>query len=198
MTLKEHPRSNEFADWIAKQAPLAIPLSGEFFRAAGPRRTSAKDIVSGLGAWYAGGRWNPIETMKVVYLSEQPETALREANETLRYHNLPLSRGTPRIVVALQVDLEIVLDLTAGQVANELPDAMTTLLAEDWRAIMARGEESTTQALGRAAFRAGIQALRVPSKPDPTGINVLVFPELLKKKNQLQVVNVDALDKLGR
>ena len=136
--------------------------------------------------------------MRVVYLSELPETALREANEHLRYHNLPLSKGTPKVVVAIQADLETVLDLTTGQVSNELPETMKTLLAEDWRAIMSRGEEATTQALGRAAFQAGIQALRVSSKPDPTGVNLLVFPELLTKKTKLEVLNADELDKLGR
>ena len=40
--------------------------------------------------------------------------------------------------------------------------------------------------------------MKIPSKPDPTGTNFLIFPELLVKGNQLEVLNADELDKLGR
>ncbi len=38
----------------------------------------------------------------------------------------------------------------------------------------------------------------VPSKTDPNGINLLVFPDSLGKTNKLAVLNHDVLDKLGR
>jgi RES domain-containing protein len=136
--------------------------------------------------------------MNVVYLSEQPETALREANEHFRYHNLPLWHGMPRVIVAVRAVLDVVLDLTASEIAGSLPEPMATFLAEDWRAIMNRGDEATAQAMGRAARAAALQGLRVPSKPDPTGINLLVFPDALTEKSRLEVLNADDLDKLGR
>jgi RES domain-containing protein len=196
--LREHPRSPEFLAFFTEQSSNAKPLSGEFYRVAGPRHTTAKDIISGIGAYIAGGRWNPPEVMNVVYLSRDSETALREANEHFRYFNLPVWQGMPRVVVAVRADIESVLDLTTTEAARILPESMKSLLAEDWRAIMDRGDESTTQAIGRIAYQAGIQAILVPSKPDPNGINLLAFPGLLTRKLQLEVLNADALDKLGR
>ena len=64
--------------------------------------------------------------------------------------------------------------------------------------MMARMEESTTQAVGRAAFAAGVQGLIVPSKPDPTGINVLIFPQNLTGPVSMEVLNPELLKKLGR
>jgi RES domain-containing protein len=198
MKLREHPRSDELATWIAKQVASAKPLRGEFYRVAGPRHTTAKEIISGTGAFIAGGRWSPPEMMKAVYLSEEPETAMHEANAHFRYYRLPLWKGMPRVVVGVRVVLETLLDLTTRSVAISLPEPMKLLLAEDWRAIMAHGNEATTQALGRAAYQAGIQAIRTPSKPDPQGFNLTVFPERFTKNSQLEVLNEAELDKLGR
>lgn len=198
MKLDEHPRSREFAEWFKHQAPTAAPLAGEFYRVAGPRHTTVEEILSGIGAWKSGGRWNPTEVMNVIYLSEQPETAMHEANEHFRYYNIPIWRGMPKVTVAVRASLDRILDLTSEQPANALPETMELLLAEDWRAIMARGAEATTQANGRAAFQAGVQGLRVPSKPDPIGVNLVLFPALFTNAAQLQVLSPDELDKLGR
>ncbi len=173
-------------------------MSGEYYRVAGPRHTTAKDIVSGIGAYRAGGRWNPLKIMKVVYLSREPETALREANEHFRYYRLPISKSFPKVVVAIRIELESILNLTRPAIAKTLPEPMKTLLAEDWRAIMARKEEALTQAIGRVAFEAGFQGLLVPSKLDKRGVNLLVFPERLTNKSTMEVINARELDKLGK
>jgi RES domain-containing protein len=198
VTLREHPRSGEFSVWFAKQKSHAKPLLGEYYRVAGPRYTTAKEIISGTGAFIAGGRWNPPDVMNVVYVSDESETALREANEHFRYHNLPVWTGMPRVIVAVRATLGAVLDFTADEVAAALPEPMNSLLAEDWRAIMSRGNEATTQAMGRAAFGAGLEGLLVPSKPDATHVNLMVFPRCFAKSSKLEVLNADELDKLGR
>ena len=195
----EHPRSAKLLKWFARKKKLGVPLSGTYFRAAGPRHTTAKDIVSGIGASKAGGRWNPIaNSMKVVYLSDEPETALREANEHYRYYGLPLSDGLPKVVVAVQVDLERILDFTDRSFVKTIPEALDSILLEDWRAIMSRGAEATSQTLGWAVFAAGFQGMLVPSKAAPAGVNLLVFPDALGKKTKLVVLNRGVLDKLGR
>lgn len=85
MPLGEHPRSAEFLQWFTQKKKLGKPFAGTYYRVAGPSYTTAKDFVSGVGASIAGGRWNPpSHEMKVVYLSHEPETALREANEHYR------------------------------------------------------------------------------------------------------------------
>ena len=197
--MKMHPRSSKLLKWFVRERNLGVPLSGTYYRAAGPRHTTAKDIVSGIGASKAGGRWNSISTeMKVVYLSREPETALWEANEHYRYYGLPLSDGLPRVIVAVQVDIDRVLDFTNDFIADTLPATLATVMLEDWRAIMSRGAEATSQAMGWAVFAAGFQGMLVPSKTDPNGINLLVFPDSLGKTNKLVVRNHEVLDKLGR
>jgi RES domain-containing protein len=198
MKLREHPRSNEFAAWMAGQRANLKPVAGEFYRVAGPAHTTAKELVAGVGAYLAGGRWNPLEVMNVVYLSEDSETALREANEHFRYHRLPIWTGMPRVIVAVRVEIDAMLDLTDPAVAKTLPEPMKSLLAEVWQAIIARGEESSGQAIGRLAYHAKVKALRLPSKPDPHGVNLAIFPQLLTKLDKLEVLNAGELDRIGR
>src|SRR5262245_52916485 len=150
-----------------------------------------------MGAYLAGGRWNPVGQMKVVYLSQEPETATKEALEHFRYHALPISGALPKVIVAVRVKIERSLDLTDPAVAIGFPIPIPELLAEDWRAMMAKDMESASQAVGWAAFAAGFQGVKVPSKPDPTGTNLLIFPELLVKGNVLEVLNASGLDILG-
>ena len=101
MKLRAYPRSAEFLAWFLARRPDAKPLTGDYYRAAGPRFTTAREIVSGIGASLGGGRWNPPGAVKVIYLSREPETALREANEHFRYHGLPVSEGFPKVIVAV-------------------------------------------------------------------------------------------------
>jgi RES domain-containing protein len=193
-----HPRSAAVLQWFSRRRDLAQELDVEAYRVAGPRHTTAKEIVSGTGAYLAGGRWNPVGDMKVVYLSDTPETATKEALEHFRYHGLPISSALPKVIIAVRVRIERSLDLTDPAIAVDLPISIPELLAEDWRAMMARNVEPASQAVGWAAFAAGFQGVRVPSRPDPMGTNLLVFPELLVKGSRLEVLNADELDKLGR
>lgn len=196
--LRAHPRSAEFQAWFHAHRSEAETLTGDYYRAAGPRFTTAQEIVSGIGASLGGGRWNPPGATRVIYLSREPETALREANEHFRYHGLPVSKGLPKVVVAVGLVLGSVLDLTDAAAFETLPGGIEALLAEDWRAVMARGHEATTQAFGRAAFASGLHGILVPSKPDPNGVNLLVFPARLTKKWRAVVRNAADLDNLGR
>ncbi len=151
-----------------------------------------------MGAYLAGGRWNPVGEMKVVYLSDEPETATKEALEHFRYYGLPISNALPKVIVAVRVKIERCLELTDPAISADLPIPLPELLAEDWRAIIAKDVEPASQVVGWSAFAAGFQGVRVPSKPAPTATNLLIFPELLIQGNQLEVLNADELDKLGR
>jgi RES domain-containing protein len=193
-----HHRSAPLLKWFARNQNLAQPFDAELYRVAGPRHTTAAAIVSGMGAFLVGGRWNPVGEMRVVYLSSEPETATQEALEHFRYNRIPISHGLPKVIVAVHVKVERFLDLTDAAISASLPVAMPQLLAEDWRARLAKNLESASQAVGWAAFTAGFQGFKVPSKPDPKGTNVLVFPENLTRTCRLEVLNADALEKLGK
>ena len=195
MKLRAHPRYAVYKDWFRTQAGLASRLEAELFRVAGPRRTTAEEILQGVGAFKGGGRWNPPGVMNAVYLSFEPETAGFEANENSRYFRIPLSLGMPKVTVAVRVTLDAVLDLS--QIPT-FPEQVADLMAEDWRAVMAKKQEATSQAVGRAAFAAGLQGLILPSKPDPKGKNVLIFPENLTGSCVLELLNPGLLARLGR
>lgn len=198
MARRPHPRSTALFKWMAGRKRGARAVDAEFYRVAGPRYTTADEIVSGMGAYFAGGRWNPVEEMKAVYLSREPETAMTESLEHFRYHRLPISQALPKVLVAVAVRLDRLLDLNDPAVADGLPIPLTELLSEDWRAVMAGQKEPGPQAVGRAAFASGIQALAVPSKPAPGGVNLLAFPENLTRRCRLEVLNAKDLEKLGK
>ena len=198
MKLRAHPRYSQFKAWFIERAADTIAVAGEFYRVAGPGHTTADEIVEGMGAFKGGGRWNPPRVMNVVYLSREPETAMHEANEHRRYYGLPVWGAMPKVTVAVRVEADSILDLTNPAISADLPEPMANLLSEDWRAIMERAEEPTTQAMGRAAFKAGLKGLMVASKPDPAGVNLVVFPDVLVGKDVLEVLNPQALKKRGK
>src|SRR5687767_8840963 len=118
MKLKAHPRFGALRAWFDGNKRFCVDVAGEFYRVAGPRYTTAADIVKGVGAFMGGGRWNPPGVMNVVYLSREPETALHEANEHRRHYRLPLWPDMPKVVVAVRVEAEIILDLTDAAVTS--------------------------------------------------------------------------------
>ncbi len=69
-----------------------------------------------------------------------------------------------------------VLDLTDAKLRRKLKAKRSDLTSDDWRAANARGEESLTQAMGRAAHEARFQAVYVPSARVRKGGNLVVFP----------------------
>lgn len=197
MKLGPHPRYGAFQHWLSVQTDR-LGVDGVFYRVAGPRHTSADEIIAGVGAFLGGGRWNPPGVMNVVYLSRAPETAMHEANEHARYFGTAVWRGFPKVVIAIRVKADAVLDLTQPAIAAGLPEPLANLMAENWRAVMGRGDESATQALGRAVFDAGIQGLLVPSRPDPAGVNLVLFPSGLTGSLGIEVLNAGELEKLGK
>ena len=162
-------------------------FSGIVYRTASPRYASEKDMVSGLGAAFAGGRWNPKGTA-AVYCSLTPEAALAETFALQRYYSWPDYGALPRIIVALQVRLTGVLDLTNGEVRRRLLLSEKRLLETDWRAEVAKGCESLTQQVGAAAAALGFEAIRVLSATSERAPNLVVFPENLRSASFLRLL----------
>ncbi len=198
MKLRPHPKYDVFVAWFAKRRAHTLPLDDVFYRTAGPKHTTAKEIVSGIGARNTGGRWNPPGAMNVLYVSQSATTAMIESVASLRYYGIPEWKGMPKVTIAVRVAANAVLDLTDSAVNAEMPEVMAALMAQDWRKLMDRGEEPTTQAMGRAAYENGIQGLTVPSQPDFKGINLVLFPQLFSMDCALEVLNAEMLDNLGK
>lgn len=191
-----HADYSRFKDWFAKQKTKATILQGAYYRTAGPRYTSAEHIISGEGAMLANGRWIFKGMTRLVYLSREPETSLSESNAHARHYHLPFEM--PKVTVAVKIILELVLDLSVAKNRRKMPETLKTLLAVDWRAANQTGEEALTQAVGRAAFSAGLQGLLVPSREAVKGVNLLVFPGNLSDRSVVKVMEPEKLIQLGK
>lgn len=153
---------------------------GEAYRAAAGPWSEAPELLSGAGALRYGSRWLAPGVAPVLHLASTPELALSEALARHRRANVPEWQAMPLVVRGVRIDVDVLFDLGDGELRRALGVSATRLRAEDWEDANHRGEEALTQAIGRAALAAGIEALRVPSAADAAGRNLVIFPGLLE------------------
>ena len=163
------------------------PWSGVAYRSASPAYVGARDLLSGEGVRRHGGRWNAAGAFTAVYASLSPETAIAEALAHFRYYAIPEADAMPRVLVALEASLAALADLTDGRARRTLKVSRRRMRGDGWRRAAEQGRESLTQAIGRAAFEAELEALLVPSAADRTGANLVVFPARLRPGSRLAV-----------
>ncbi len=164
-----------------------IPWAGEVFRSAAPKYAGTRDMVTGAGSARAGGRWNPRGSFRTVYASLEPETAMSESLATFRYYGWPLHSSMPRLFRTIEIELVCVLDLREPSPGHPLGRWLDQALSEDWRVFQDHGNEATSQAIGRAAWAAGLEGLLVPSHASPGGSNAVIFPERLRPGSRIRV-----------
>lgn len=153
--------------------------ASELFRFINLEFSKDDDIVSGVGALSANGRWNLAGTMTLSYTSLTPETALAEALAHVRYYNLPESKAMPRVLVALDLKARRVLDLRRGTVRKALRLSENMIRRGNWRHDNQTGVEAITQAWGFTFAQAGFEVVIVPSAAHDKGTNVLIYPKNL-------------------
>jgi RES domain-containing protein len=189
-----HPDSDRLARAIERLAGEALPWSGTVYRSASPRYANRDDLATGQGSKIAGARWNPRASFAAVYASLDPHTALDEVLAHFRYYRIAESSAMPRVLAALQVRLQRVLDLNNGGVRSALRVSQQRMLSEPWRKLQSGGKEAITQAIGRLAYRAGWEGLLVPSAARRQGVNLIVFPANLNPPDSwLRIQNRDEL-----
>jgi RES domain-containing protein len=192
--MNPHPESDHLRDALGRCSSRLIGWQGELFRSAAPKYANKDDIITGAGSKAAGARWSPPGGFHAVYASLDVETAVAEALQHFRYYGLPVSKAMPRVIVALEANLERVLDLGDGNVRRVLVVSMKRMLSEPWREEQQKGREALTQAIGRLACDLDIQAILVPSAARKAGSNLIVFPANLDPpKTWLRIVNRDEL-----
>ena len=166
------------------------PGTWELFRFINPRYSAAAAIVSGEGAKYAAGRWNPPGSPFLLsYTALEPETALAETLAHARYFNLPAGTDLPRVLVSLRLQAARVLDLREGSLRKRLGLSLRTIRQTDWRQDNQRRTEASTQAWGAAFADAGLEAVIVPSSAAPDGGNALVFPANFQHGSRCEAIN---------
>ena len=152
------------------------PYRGVVYRSSTPQFSKAGDILSGSGSARFGGRFNPAG-LSAVYASETPETAISETLAHFRYYGFDIASAMPRLFTAIDVALQLVLDLTDSAIRRKLGISRALLLECDWRRWSPGTELPASQRLGYAAFLAGFEAVLATSAVALNGRNLVVFPQ---------------------
>jgi RES domain-containing protein len=147
--LEPSPFYNDFRTIVGQNEEIFGPWSGVIFRSVSPQYARPNDILSGHGAYQAGGRWNA-PGIYSIYGSLEPGLAADESfNFLLRHFGWQSRDVPPRMLVGIRVSLRAVLDLTNLK-SVLTPLDLEHLLLEDWRKTNGGRRESRSQALGRA------------------------------------------------
>ena len=170
----DHPDFDQYLHRISIIVTRAGRVADVVFRCAEPTYATEADLLTGEGSRINGGRWNPPSSFATVYTAFTDTTALAEAKANHLYYGLDPADVLPRVIVAVNLELAKVLDLTNGMVRKSMGVSATRMRQDDWRAMNRRGQESLTQAIGRAAYQSSLEGLVVPACDG--GKNLVWFP----------------------
>ena len=188
MLVKEHADYPRLESAIRNIAASARPWNGIIYRSAPPKWAAATHLLTGLGSFKAGGRFNAAGSFPMVYGSTTPELAMIESLAFQRRAGLPVEHALPLVFKAISVKVEWLLDLSDAKVLAAIGLAPSDL-AQPWWLTRLRGEEALTQAFGRAAHASRIQALKVPSAHSADhGHNILLLPDHIMPPSEMKVL----------
>lgn len=189
VALRQHSESTAIKRGMSRCTNLSVEYATAVFRVCAMKFANGADLTSGEGARLHGGRWNPPYRFRAVYGTLDPHAALAETLGTFAAYQIPPEQQMPLVLVGFRIQLARVLDLTDSQVRRRLGISLKRIVNENWQAAQDAGVEGLTQAVGRIAFDAGIEALIVPSARAKFAKNVVVFPANLAAKSRLEIVN---------
>lgn len=198
MKLNPHPQFDTLRGLLnSHSAALCRSWKGLAYRCACLDFASSGKVISGEGTRKYGARWMAPGHERVVHLSTTEMTAIRESKGHFARYGLDAVKPEPRVLVALELETGNLLDLFRFD-ALKAGFTVGEMLAEDWETLNGRGLESLSQALGRAAFALGCEAMLAPSARLKRGRNLVVFPENLASSNRFTIAHEKKLkDWLG-
>jgi RES domain-containing protein len=191
--MKVHPRAEEFTELIRRQDRLLRAWTGVMYRFQTVKFPTPEEILSGEGARRTGARWNP-RGIRTLYGSTADDVALEECKAMESYYGVP--SVSPRLLVAIRVDVKRMLNLTAPKVRNALGLHVSDWIGEDWHRAIDKDTECLSQAIGRAAFEAKASGIVVRSVAVPRGVNVVIFPQNLTYFEHVRVIEGELLRKM--
>ncbi len=147
---------------------------------------------------YDSGRYHAKGAFRAVYLASNHDLAHWEYFHTLRNRQTDANDLLPLTLLAVDVTLMRVLDLTRPDVCHAIGTTPSLLATYDWGA--ASGEPLTHQ-IGRLAQAAGLDALLFPSaavatSPAVDGFNIVAFPDNIAGNTAGNIFKVRNSDKL--
>jgi RES domain-containing protein len=189
MKVKAHAEYARLESAMKAAARHVLKWNGALYRSAPPKWAAGRDMLTGAGSMKAGARFNAAGSFPMVYASTTPELAMIESLAFQRRAGLPVERAMPLVFKAISVKVERLLDLTDTTVLMALGVTADQLSAKAWWLARLHGEESLTQAVGRAAHAHRVQALRVASAHSTShGQNVLLLPDHILRPSELKVL----------
>jgi RES domain-containing protein len=189
MKAKEHPDYSGLLAAMESAASRVRSWSGTIYRSAPPKWSAGRDMLTGAGSMKSGGRFNAPGSFPAVYGSTTPELAMIESLAYQRRAGVPIERALPLVFKAIRVELQRSLDLTDAAVLAALNLTADQLREEEWWTARARGEESLTQAVGRAAHSCRVQAILAASAHTAAhGNNLIALPDHIKSPSRLAVL----------
>jgi RES domain-containing protein len=191
MAVKPHPDYDKLLERVKTLASNAGALARVVIRATEPGYATTKDLLTGEGSRIHGGRWNGPASFATVYAAYKPATAIAESEAHFKYYGLDVADALPRTLVAIDVKLHRMLDLTDGATRNSLKVSEKRMTDDDWRKFNRGGEESLTQAIGRAAYEVGLEGLLVRACDGET--NAVWFPGNLESASKTAIRNAKKL-----
>ena len=195
--LKPNRAFVEFSRRLKEAREIFQPWKGTIYRVTTLKYREPRIILLGEGSYRNGGRWNAIESFRAVYGSVDDVTALKESKANAEYANLPYPFRETRLIVAVDVSLSRVIDLTASDTLKALDVTEGELRTEDWRKVQEQGFESLTQALGRAMFEARGEGLLTFSARVAKAINVAYFPQNKLRGSEVRLCQARELRSLA-
>ena len=172
------------------------PWDGTAYRVTTLDYPRPQNILDGEGSYRHGGRWNAPRSFRAVYGSPEDTVAVAESHATADYLQIMTPFRVPRLLVAIELSLQAVVDLRAEEVLRKLGLTTEQLQAEDWRKVQEGGEESLTQAIGRAIFAHSGEGILVPSARVAGATNVAYFPENHRASSRAAVLEAEKLDQI--
>ena len=188
----ESTEVQELFDRISTCLPKAVKLNAAAFRSVAVKYANQKDIISGHGSSYHGGRWNPPE-VRAIYASLDPITAVKESYQEFDKFGFKDQYIKPRVIAGIKLKVKRLFDLTDGRIRRIIGFSLNDLMQEDWHTIQIGGEESWTQVIGRGAKLAGFEGLLTISVSHRPGKNIVIFPDNLDPTGIVELMSEEEL-----
>ena len=162
------------------------------FRSTGLKYANETDLVSGSGAAYYGGRWNPIGT-RAIYASLDPVTAVKEAYQQFLHFGFSARNIKPRVIAGIEFRCSALLDLTIATNRRKLAVSLDDLLKEPWAEKQQRGRTALTQLIAIEAAAADFEGILTFSAQNRGGRNIVIFPDSLHLQSFVRPLSPDEL-----
>ena len=186
-----HPKYDKIYEKMSKADWTYQPWQGVVFRYVSSKYSSPSKMMSGMGAFLAGGRWNAPLSYHAVYCSSSPDLANREYFASCRLAGFASETVMPLTGKAVEANFASALDIRSKIVLKLLGVSLLQLQADPWSKLTEANRESLCQCIGRVAFETGCEAIIAPSAHGVTRLDfnlVLILENADKTSGKWKVL----------